>query len=153
MEFIMVPEFKSPLAGRFCSLMLLGCLAFCCGCVEQASREKESPVGKAEVGVGKKGKGYGNRVPILKPAATFWRVKEKIAFEIAIPKSLQLYEATHGHKPKTHDEFMEKIIRDGKIKLPELDEGLEYFYDAKAAQLMVRNQPAAEKLDGKANGS
>ena len=108
----------------------------------QQDPEPKSKTGKAKVGVGKKGEGYGNRVPILKPAATFWRVQEKIAFEIAIPKTLQLFEAIQGRKPKSHDEFMEKIIKEGKIKLPELEEGLEYFYDSQSGELMVRNRAA-----------
>lgn len=113
----------------------------CSGSKETTKSEKDtkSKTGKAKVGVGKKGEGYGNVVPILKPAATFWKAKEKIAFEIAIPKTMQLFEAINGRKPKSHEEFMEKIIRDGKVKLPELDEGMEYFYDAKQGELMVRN--------------
>lgn len=110
---------------------------------EPQNKEPKSKTGKAKVGVGKKGEGYGNMVPILKPAATFWKVKEKIAFEIAIPKTLQLFEAAQGRKPKSHDEFMQKIIREGKIKLPELDEGLEYFYDSQSGELMVRNRAAS----------
>ncbi|MEC9093874.1 MAG: hypothetical protein VX438_14285 [Planctomycetota bacterium] len=128
-----------------CVMFFLTTPWFWVGCRNSVERKDiPSKTGKARVGVGKKGEGYGNLVPILKPAATFWKVKEKIAFEIVIPKTLQLFEATHGRKPKSHAEFMKKIIEEGKVKLPQLDEGLEYFYDAQNGELMVRNQVARD---------
>ena len=124
-------------------------VAFLVGCLPPPKKEmiddKKSKEGKAKVGVGKKGEGYGNNVPYLKPAATLWKAKEKIVFEIAIPKSMQLFEALNGRKPKTHDEFMTEIIKKGQIKLPELDKGLEYFYDGKKGELMVRNEAAKKQ--------
>jgi hypothetical protein len=105
--------------------------------VEKGKEEDGPPSRSAQVGVGKKGEGYGEMVPYLKPAATYWKIKEKIVFEIAIPKTMQLYEALHGRKPKSHEEFMEEIVKKNKIKLPELKDGLEYQYDPELGELMV----------------
>ena len=57
-------------------------------------------------------------------------------------QALSLYNATNGFYPKTHDEFMEKIIQANQIKLPELDEGEEYLYDPSDHELKV--QPKTE---------
>ena len=46
-----------------------------------------------------------------------------------IKHALNLYQAEHGRYPKTHEEFMEKIIKFNKIQLPELEADEEYFYD------------------------
>jgi hypothetical protein len=53
-----------------------------------------------------------------------------------IQKNLQLYQAEHGY-PKTNDEYMEHIIKEGMIQLPELPPGQEYFYDPSDHELKV----------------
>jgi hypothetical protein len=91
---------------------------------------------KAEAGVGRKGRGYGEGL-VATPAAAYWAAKERIAFEIQIPHALQLYKATNGQGPKTHQEFMDKIIKTEQIKLPELPEGSQYQYFPDREELMV----------------
>jgi hypothetical protein len=92
---------------------------------------------KAEVGVGKKGRGYGGGI-ITEPAHQFFAIKERIAFEVEIPHALELYKAEHdGKGPKTHEAFMRDIIEFNSIKLPELPDGHRYVYDPKEAQMMV----------------
>lgn len=129
---------KSMVARCLVGIVLLA-FAGCGGADKKESSSAHPESGQAKVGVGKKGDGYGNHVPILKPASVFFKAKEKIAFEIVIPKNLQLFEATYGRKPKSHDEFMQKIIKEGKVKLPELKDGLEYYYDPMQGELMVRS--------------
>jgi hypothetical protein len=92
---------------------------------------------KAEVGVGEKGRGYGQGV-IATPAASFWAVREKIEF-LKIEQAMQLFKATEDRAPKDNDEFMEKIIKANNIHLPELPEGDRYMYDPKTEQLMVES--------------
>ena len=93
----------------------------------------------AEVGVGKKGRGYGKGV-VATPAATLWAVKERLTFEVLIPQAMNLFKAGNDNKgPKSHEEFMEKIIKENNIKLPELPEGDRYVYDPKTEQLMVES--------------
>jgi hypothetical protein len=55
---------------------------------------------------------------------------------------MQLYEATNGKKPTTHEEFMEQIIRANQIVLPELPAGQRYVYDPETGELMVE-KPAS----------
>ncbi len=95
---------------------------------------------KAEAGVGV----HGSRLEdprlvqtIVTPALAFFRVQERIQFEAQVPHALQLFEAEHGRKPKTHEEFMEKIIQANRINLPELPPGHRYLYDPQAGELMV----------------
>ncbi|MHB0955998.1 MAG: hypothetical protein ACYC6N_20915 [Pirellulaceae bacterium] len=96
---------------------------------------------QAEAGVGVKGqrlddKGAINRM-IVTPALALFRTEQRLVFEIQVPHAMQLYEATHGKKPATHDEFMEQIIRANQIVLPELPAGQRYVYDPETGELMV----------------
>jgi hypothetical protein len=55
-----------------------------------------------------------------------------------IQKTLQLYVAGNDGKfPKTNDEYMDHIIKEGMIQLPELPPGQEYFYDPSDHELKV----------------
>ncbi len=99
---------------------------------------------RAAVGAGAKGRDYGDGF-VTTPVATIFRADELIVFESHIPKNLSLYKAEHDNKgPKTHEEFMQAIIKDGGVRLPELPEGDEYWYDPKTEQLMVRHPKPAE---------
>lgn len=93
---------------------------------------------KADSGVGAKGQGYGPGI-ITTPVATYFRAKEQIAFRIQIPDAMRLYKALNGHAPKTHEEFMEKIIKENRIQLPELPPGHRYRYYPQQEELMVEH--------------
>ncbi len=95
---------------------------------------------KAEVGVGKKGRRLekeGLFTPLTVPAIAFFRVEQRVVFEIQIPHALNLYRATNGDFPKTEEIFMKEIVRANNIDLPELPLGHKYVYEAKTGQLMV----------------
>ena len=67
----------------------------------------------------------------------YFSVREATVFKMQIPHSMNAYKATHGHYPKTHEEFMEKIIKAGQIGLPKLrnpDERYRYLPE-KAAEM------------------
>jgi hypothetical protein len=67
-----------------------------------------------------------------------WRVKS----------DMDIYEVTNGEKPKTYEEFMEKIIKKGQadgIQLPMLPYYQEYGYDADKKELVVLEYPAKKK--------
>lgn len=99
----------------------------------------------AKPGVGKQGRIVAKSGGYLSTTASaFFKTKQRIVFDIQIVQAMRLYEAEHGHPPKTGDEFMDRIIRTNNIRLPELPEGHEYFYDPQAGQLMVR-RPAGEQ--------
>jgi hypothetical protein len=68
--------------------------------------------------------------------------------EMAVKHSIDLYEAEHGEKPKTYEEFMEVIIKKGKpdgLWLPMLPYYQEYAYDPDAKELVVIEYPAKKK--------
>ena len=92
---------------------------------------------KAEVGVGKKGRGYGGGI-ITEPIRQYFLQQDRLTFEVSLVQAMTLYKADHDFKgPKTNEAFMKDIIEANSIKLPELPEGHRYFYDPKTEELMV----------------
>jgi hypothetical protein len=90
------------------------------------------------VGVGAKGRGLDQlKGPLVTPAKAYFTMREKTIFQIQIPHAMQMYEALQGSAPRTHEEFMAKIIQDNQIKLPDLPPGQRYVYDPQAKELMV----------------
>lgn len=109
--------------------------------------EPETPVEpagdliKADVGVGQAGRSLDEyEGVIVTPAKALFTVREKAVFQIQIPKAMQLHKALNGSDPKTHEEFMSKIIDGNSIQLPELPPGDSYFYDPQEGELMVRKR-------------
>jgi hypothetical protein len=91
---------------------------------------------KAETGVGAKGRDYGGGV-ITEPVRQYFRAPQMVAFNVQIPHALQLWEATNGRSPASHEEFMQEIIAANQIKLPELPPGERYVYDPEKKELFV----------------
>ena len=100
----------------------------------QASDEPKPERKKAEAGVTGRGD-YGGGIGTASLSA-YVRVQEKVEFQ-QVEYALKLYKAQHGELPKSHEEFMEKIIKPNQIKLPELQEGDKYVYDPEKGELMV----------------
>ncbi len=96
---------------------------------------------KAQVGVGKQGRSLDNETGVGKmisaPVSAFFAVKERVAFDIQIPQALNLFRATEGRFPKSHDEFMQKIVKANQIKLPELPAGMVYRFNTELGELWV----------------
>ena len=92
---------------------------------------------KAEAGVGKQGQIIGDKEGIFRtPVKGYFKAKQQIVF-LSVEHALNLYEGAEGHKPKTHEEFMSKIIEFNRIQLPELPEGHTYVWDPEAGELLV----------------
>jgi RNase P/RNase MRP subunit p29 len=90
------------------------------------------------VGVGLKGRSLdGYKGAVVTPAKAYFAVREKTVFQIQIPHAMQLFKAENGEGPKSHDEFMEKIVKANGIKLPELPPGQIYQYQPDTEELMV----------------
>lgn len=110
---------------------------------DSAQSEQESRV--AGVGVGKKGQSFGELDSanpanlVAAPAKAYFQIKERIVFD-QIHKLMELYRATNGHLPKTHEAFM-KELADNRLKLPELPEGQVYRYRPDEGELYV--EPAS----------
>lgn len=93
---------------------------------------------KAEKGVGIKGRSLDEyEGVVVTPAKTLFTVRERVVFEIQIPGALNLFNASEGRNPESHEEFMEKIVKFNNIKLPELPPGHKYVYDPASNELMV----------------
>jgi hypothetical protein len=92
---------------------------------------------KAAVGMGEKGRGYGGDM-ITIPFKTYWVGRELITLDL-IKHNLDLYKAGDGNGkgPRTHEEFMQKIIKANDIKLPTLPEGQRYVYDPDTEELLI----------------
>jgi hypothetical protein len=113
--------------------------------MEDGTAPPDGELSKAEVGVGAKGQGYGGAGFVTTPIEAMFRAEERIRFEAQIPENLKIYKAAHDNKgPATHEEFMQVIIEEGGIPLPELPQGSEYWYDVETEQLMVRTPKPAE---------
>jgi len=92
----------------------------------------------ADVGVGKKGRGYGGGM-ISEPAKQYFSIRERVVFQIQIPQAMKHFKAIDpdGNGPVSHKDFMEKIVNEANVELPELPRGEEYWYDAETEELMV----------------
>ena len=75
------------------------------------------------------------------PLSIYFRTEERITFNIKIPKAMELFKATENRSPKSHEEFMQRIIKDNDIVLPQLPGSRRYVYDPKTGELMVE-EPA-----------
>jgi ABC-type bacteriocin/lantibiotic exporter with double-glycine peptidase domain len=75
---------------------------------------------------------------VATPVKALWHEKEQLVLD-QIKHDLQLFKAQDpgGRGPKTHDEFMEKIIKAGGIRLPPLPEGQRYVYDPAKEELLI----------------
>jgi hypothetical protein len=87
------------------------------------------------VGLTKKGD-YGSPDPISTPISALWRAQERVVL-LQVQQAMQLFETTEGRKPKSHAEFMDKVINLNGIRLPMLPPGHTYLYDPKQGELMV----------------
>lgn len=97
---------------------------------------------RAGVGVGAQGRSLDNESGILvTPAKAYFNVRERVIFEAAIPKAVDLFAATEGRKPNSHDEFMTRIIQANSIQLPRLPPDRQYVYDPQQGELLVVRQP------------
>lgn len=93
---------------------------------------------EATVGVGEKGRDYEPGL-VTTPVKAYFTAKEEIAFNIQIPGAMNLYKAQFESFPKSHEEFMEKIVKANRIELPELPAGHHYVYNPETGQLMVEH--------------
>ncbi len=134
---------------QLASIGLFSVFAACSGCgplPDEPAADSDAPAAQspeetvlARRGVGKQGKGLeGQEGMFVTPVKILFETRQRVVFEIQIPQALALYQAEHGHWPKTEEEFMDKIVKFNGLELPELPVGHEYVYDPDQGQLMVR---------------
>lgn len=82
--------------------------------------------------------GKGNYGPgiVTTPISVYFQAQERVIF-LQVDQAMNLYQAEHGHKPKSEDEFMKQIIQFNQIRLPQLQPGSKYKYDPEKGELLV----------------
>lgn len=107
--------------------------------VEEEPTPSEPDETSKTAGVGATGKGndYNEMVYGAVPLREYHHIRERIVFDMTIPAALKNFNAMEGRDPKSNDEFMEKIIKENMIKLPQLPDGDRYEYDPETKQLMI----------------
>ena len=92
----------------------------------------------AGVGVGQRSRSLDNRSGlVVEPLKSLVATKERLAFDVQLKHAMDLYRATHGRLPQSHDAFMTQIVAFNKIKLPVLPEGHKYLFDPQRGELLV----------------
>ena len=144
------------------ALFCLGGVVFCvAGCKPEADRIRDEEAAAAaaaqaqepkmqnqiaKTGVGAQGnsldsiQGNDPRMLIAGPVKAYFNTKERIVFEIELPKSEQLFNALQGRNAKSHEEYMKEVV--GQIKLPKLPDGMVYRYHPETNELWVEAETA-----------
>ena len=109
----------------------------------------ESQVAKTGVGIkGDSLEGTSSSNPasmVSAPALAYFKLKERVVFEIQLPKQMDLFKAYHGRPPRNHEEYMKEVVTN-QIKLPTLPTGMVYRYRADTAELWV--EPEKDNTSG-----
>jgi hypothetical protein len=96
---------------------------------------------KAVAGVGRQGQKLKDDTGVARiisgPAASLFNFQQKAVLDIQIPQALQLFQATEGRMPKSHEEFMQKIVQANRLVLPDLPAGAVYRFDPDKGELWV----------------
>lgn len=103
-----------------------------------APPEEEMVRKKAEPGVGVKGKDIPQELGTT-AVKQYFLVKEKTVFDMQVPSALNLYKAEKGYGPRSHEEFMEQIVKANQIPLPPLPPGQRYLWDPEKQELFVEH--------------
>lgn len=94
----------------------------------------------AQVGDGAKGhyrERFGRMSIFDSNIGTMYRMRENLTYNVQIPHAMNLYHATNGRYPQTHEEFTKEILDANNIKLPELKAGHRYEYNPQKAVMEV----------------
>jgi hypothetical protein len=92
---------------------------------------------KAQPGASGKGN-YGGPGAVTTPISVYFQAQERLIYD-SVTYAVKLFEAEHGYKPKTEEEFMKKVIEANQIRLPQLPPGSKYKYDPQTGELMVEH--------------
>ena len=74
--------------------------------------------------------------PITGPLEVLKAVRIQLP-TLAIEHALNLFNASEGFYPRSHEEFMTRIIEENKMRLPQLTPDLEYQYDVANHKLLI----------------
>lgn len=131
------------------SLLLL-CLFGCMESLEkQVQKDPNSIIGKKTQEIGEFKPEAGAKVsdskinatdPITAPVGAYGPMVERIS-KTTIAAALNLFNASEGRFPESHEEFMTRIIKENNIQLPVLPGGKKYQYDVARHELVVIDAP------------
>jgi len=74
--------------------------------------------------------------PITGPLEVLKTVRMKLP-ALQIEHAVNLFNASEGRYPQSHEEFMARIIQENQLRLPQLPDGLEYQYDVANHKLVI----------------
>ena len=74
--------------------------------------------------------------PITGPLEALGPMRNKVA-QLGLQIHIESFHALEGRYPKDHAEFMEKVIRQNNLQLPELPYHSEYQYDVENHKLVI----------------
>jgi hypothetical protein len=133
--------------------LVLFCLFGCMDSLEkQVQKSPNSIVGKTTQEVGEFKPEAGAPVSdskvrvtdtVLAGAQAYGPMLEQIS-KTTIAHALNLFQASEGRYPDSHEEFMTRIIQENNIRLPVLPGGKKYQYDVAHHELVVVDAPANE---------
>ena len=122
-------------------LSALGCAPTPTAPPATAENPTEVIAQQALAGVGKQGQSMQDHSDLQKiisgPAIALFNFKQKAVLEIQVPQALNLFRASEGRFPKSHEEFMQKIVEANRLVLPELPEGAVYHFNSEKGELWV----------------
>jgi hypothetical protein len=146
-------------------LWLVGTLVAGCGDTleKQVAKSPNSIMGKKTQDIGEFDPAAGKQVsdskvridtnditaPVTGPLMAYGPALEQIS-KSHIEHALNLYNASEGRYPATHEEFMTHIIKANNIQLPVLPFGHKYEYDVPNHKLVVVIPPEAPAGEGAA---
>jgi hypothetical protein len=125
------------------SLMMVTCGALA-GCMDStpSSGPKKLPttdkIGEFDPNAGKEIVTPDAKVtdPITGPLTILKSVRIQLP-TLQIEHAINLFNASEGRYPKSHEEFMTRIIQENQLKLPQLTADLEYQYDVDNHRLVI----------------
>lgn len=112
------------------------------GCAEAPQAPKRLPttdkIGEFDPNAGKEVVPLDAKVtdPITGPLEILKKVRVQLP-TLQIEHALNLYNASEGNYPKTHEEFMTQIIKANNLVLPQLPGDLSYQYDVENHKLVI----------------
>lgn len=135
--------------NRFIAIVLLSSLAIAIGCVpppQAAKKKKAEPIlGKQTKEIGEWDpnadrelrKEGGDNVNIInhQRQALSYAIHETARLQVK--QALSYFHATEGRYPKSHDEFMEQVVKKYGVNLPQPVTTAEYQYDVENHELLV----------------
>jgi hypothetical protein len=126
---------------QFFLVMICGAMA---GCMQATppSAPKKPPttdkIGEFDPAAGKEVVTPDAKVtdPITGPLEVLKSVRMKLP-ALQIEHAVNLFNASEGRYPQSHEEFMTRIIQENQLRLPQLPAGLEYQYDVTNHKLVI----------------